>query len=97
MHIGLLGGCAPNGGRQWQNLLRCDYRVLAGSPEPKKVGFHDLVAVTCGPVSKKVAVKDFWSYDYFFLELVAIFCSLEDNKMKVFQTRKKNHFLKPVK
>ena len=56
-HIGLLGGCAPNGGHQWQNPPRCDYWVLVGSPEPQKIGFWNLVAVAYGPVSKKVAVN----------------------------------------
>ena len=31
--------------------------VLAGSPRPKTVGFHDLVGVAIAPVSKKLAVK----------------------------------------
>ena len=57
LKTGVLGVCAPNGGRKWQNPLRCNYWVLVGSPEPKMVGFRDLVGSAYGPVSKNVAVK----------------------------------------
>ena len=57
LKTGVLGVCAPNGGRQWRNPLRCDYLVLVRSPEPKMVRFRDLVGSAYVPVSKNVAVK----------------------------------------
>ena len=57
LKTGVLGVCAQNGGRQWPNPLRCDYLVLVKSPEPKMVGFRDLVGSAYGPVSKNVAVN----------------------------------------
>ena len=39
--------------------LSFNYFVLAGSPEPKKVGFRDLVTIAYGPVSKNLAAKRF--------------------------------------
>ena len=58
LKTGVLGVCAPNGGRQWQNPLWCDYWALVRSPEPKMVGFRDLVGSAYGPVSKNAAVKE---------------------------------------
>ena len=58
LKTGVLGVCAPNGGCQWRNPLRCDYLVLVRSPEPKMVGFRDLVGSAYVPVSKNVAVKE---------------------------------------
>ena len=46
-------------GLQWQNLLRCDNWLVAGTSEPNMVGFCDLIEVGIGPLSKKMAIKDF--------------------------------------
>ena len=56
LKTGVLGVCALNGGHQWRNPLKCNYLVVIGSPEPKMVGFCDLVGSAYGPVSKNGAV-----------------------------------------
>ena len=72
LKTGVLGVCALNGGRKWRNLVRCNYWVLVGSPEPKMVGFRDLVGSAYVPVSKNVAVKlnDFRDMNYFYLKYI---------------------------
>ena len=70
LKTGVLGVCAPNRGRKWRNPLRCNYWVLVGSPEPKMVGFRDLVGSAYGPVSKNVAVKAVELHGHFLLKFL---------------------------